>query len=332
MQTAIARRALLLGALAAVATVAVVLTTQPHMWVSLATAAELREITWAERSDMNPSNLAAKNDDGHTRMWDAAANLVKHVHHSHKAVSDQGRNFYGMPRFFAHSTGYVQDYVSSRDGFGLPAHKAAPVQLQAQRTQKLLQLPGNGNKMSAAAKAQALAQVKAWETNELRKSFADPKESQEAVKKAEAETWSAKKARTQQLFNAAVNDEITVSNIGHMHPSEMMELRRMSPEFKAIEKTHHVTSATDMNYQPLRWMHEQGEPSAVKTRKAGLKATPARMQQLWNAGADDEVGGGHNGMSDSMSSWGSDGDDQKFSPRQWLSSQRDDAEMKMTGD
>jgi hypothetical protein len=56
------------------------------------------------------------------------------------------------------------------------------------------------------------------------------------------------------------------------------------------------------------------------------------MQQLWNAGADDEVGGGHNGMSDSMSSWGSDGNDQKFSPRQWLSSQRDDAEMKMTGD
>jgi hypothetical protein len=30
------------------------------------------------------------------------------------------------------------------------------------------------------------------QTNELRKSFADPKESQEAVKKAEAETWSAK--------------------------------------------------------------------------------------------------------------------------------------------
>ena len=110
MQTAMARRALLLGALASVATVAVVLTTQPHMWVSLATAAELREITWVERSDMNPSNLAAKNDDGHTRMWDAAANLVKHVHHSHKAVSDQGRNFYGMPRFFAHSTGYVQDH------------------------------------------------------------------------------------------------------------------------------------------------------------------------------------------------------------------------------
>ena len=59
---------------------------------------------------MNPSNLTAKNDDGHTRMWDATGNLVKHVHHSHKSVSDQGRNFYGMPRFFEHSTGYVQDH------------------------------------------------------------------------------------------------------------------------------------------------------------------------------------------------------------------------------
>jgi len=92
-----------------VATVAIVLTSHTTTWVSLATAAELREITWAERSDMKQSNLAAKNDDGHTRMWDAAANLDKSEHHSRKqAVSDRGRNFFGMPKFFAHSTGYVQ--------------------------------------------------------------------------------------------------------------------------------------------------------------------------------------------------------------------------------
>jgi len=113
MVWAVGRGAAALAALSAVATLAVIATSHSGRWVSLATAAELREITWAERSDMNPSNLAAKNDDGHTRMWDAAGNLVKREHHSRKkAVSDQGRNFYGMPKFFAHSTGYVQDYVS----------------------------------------------------------------------------------------------------------------------------------------------------------------------------------------------------------------------------
>jgi hypothetical protein len=311
----VGRGVVALAALSAVATLAVIANSHSRGRVSLATAAELREITWAESSDMNPSNLAAKNDDGHTRMWNAAGNLVKREHHSRKqAVSDQGRSFYGMPKFFAHSTGYVQDYVSKRDGFGLPARKAVPVKLQAPVTQMLLQLP-------AADKAKALAAVSAWETKELRKSFADPRESQLAVKQAEAKTWS-KKARTQQLFNAAHNDEITAQNIGHMHPSEMTELRRMAPEYKAIEKTHHVTSATDMNYQPLRWMHEQGEPGAVKARKAGLKVASARTQMLWNAGADDSVGG-------SQSS--DDDDDKGFSPRQWLASQHDDAEMRETG-
>jgi hypothetical protein len=187
-------------------------------------------------------------------------------------------------------------------------------------TQQLLQLPAAGSKVSEADKAKAFAAVNAWETKELRKSFADPKESQLAVKQAEAKTW-AKKARTQQLFNAAHNDEITAENIGHMHPSEMTELRRMAPEYKAIEKSHHVTAATDMDYQPLRWLHEQGEPGAVKTRKAALQA--ARTQMLWNAGADDEVGG-------SGSSY-EDDDDKGFSPRQWLASQHDDAEMRETG-
>jgi len=308
-----------LGAIALLALAGVVVTSRSASWVSLATAAELREITWAERSDMNPSNLAAKNDDGHTRMWDAASNLVKGEHHSRKqAVADRARNFYGMPKFFAHSTGYVQDYVSQRDGFGLPERKAAPSQLQAAHTQKLLQLPVEG--MSESAKAKAYAAVNAWETKELRKSFADPPLSQAAVKKAEASTW-AKKARTQQLFNAAHNDEITSSNIGHMHPSEMNELRRMSPEYKAIEKKHHVTTATDMDYQPLRWMHEQGEPNAAQKRKAALKVKPARLQELWNAAADDEVGG---------ASFGSDKQDKAFLPRQWLASQHDDAEMRET--
>jgi len=107
-----------------------------------------------------------------------------------------------------------------------------------------------------------------------------------------------------------------------MHPSEMTELRKMSPEYKAIEKHHQVTSATNMNYQPLKWMHEQAEPGAVRTRKSGLKVAPARMQQLWNAGADDEVGGSEfNGDDDSSKG---------FSPRHWLASQHDDAEMRET--
>lgn len=173
------KRAVALGALACVAMAGIVVTSRSMSWVSLATAAELREITWAERSDMKPSNLAAKNDDGHTRIWDAAGNLVKSEHHSRKAaVADRGRNFYGMPKFFAHSTGYVQDYVSQRDGFGLPARKAAPAQLQAVHTQELLQLPVQGKKMSESAKATAFAAVNAWETKELRKSFADPPASQ----------------------------------------------------------------------------------------------------------------------------------------------------------
>ena len=215
----------------------------------------------------------------------------------------------------------IQDFDSQRDGFGLPARKAAPAALAAQHTQKLLQVPGAGKKMSASAKASAFAAVNAWETKELRKSFADPKQSQEAVKKAEGKTW-ATKARTQQLFNAAYNDEITLQNVGHMHPSEMTELRKLSPEYKAIEKHHQVTSATNMNYQPLRWMHQQAEPGAVKTHKTALKVAPARFSQLWNAGADDEVGG---------SDLSSDDDShQSFSPRQWLASQHDDAEMRET--
>ena len=54
---------------------------------------------YTERSDMNPHNLAAKNDDGHTRMWDAAADgdsgkLLRRSRRPraerHAAVSEQG--------------------------------------------------------------------------------------------------------------------------------------------------------------------------------------------------------------------------------------------------
>lgn len=103
----------------------------------------------------------------------------------------------------------------------------------------------------------------------------------------------------------------------------MMELRKMAPEFKEIEKHHHVTSAMNMNYNPLRWLHEQGEPGAIKTRKTALKETPARLQQLWNAGSDDEVGS-------SQFHGDIDGDDKAFMPGQWLASQHDDAEMRET--
>ena len=65
---------------------------------------------------------------------------------------------------------------------------------------------------------------------------------------------------------------------------------------------------------------ERGEQS---TRGKGNPTQAARTQMLWNAGADDEVGG-------SGSSY-EDDDDKGFSPRQWLASQHDDAEMRETG-
>eukprot|EP00961_Rhodomonas_salina_P179549 2423001-Rhodomonas_salina.1 len=269
----------------------------------LATQSEIDEITFAERQDMKPQNLEAKNDDGHTRIWNAA------VDSSHKSTESKtvraavkadhhSRAFYGMPRFHAHATGWVQDFAAPRDRFGLPVNGPHQAMQQTQGTTELLETSG----MSVAQKASALKQVKDWETKMLRSSFPDPNAA--AAKAAGDNVWkdakqgklAVAKAPTQELWNAAGNDEITLNNIGHLHPSEMEELRRMSPEYKKMRTSGaHITTATDMHFEPLRWLHEEGEPGAVASRNANAHAkllSAARFEQLWNAGANDDIHAG----------------------------------------
>lgn len=229
--------------------------------------------------------------------------------------------YHGGPKFFAAANnGWVHDW----DVAG---------------TQKLLQTSGKAADvlgMSKAAKARALKQVEEWETKELRRSYPDPAASVKAARAANV--WlhqadkalkgavpSAKKAaRTQQLWNAAHNDEITLSSIGHAHPSEPSRFVRMAPEFNnpKYRRSAHITTATDMDYEPLKWLHEQGEPgSPVVSRHA--KAAPvalaahARTQQLWNAAHNDDI---HSGEGPSKPEPG-------YHPRQWLAAQQDRTEM-----
>lgn len=232
-------------------------------------------------------------------------------------------------RFFAHSTGWVSDIAGNKDRFGLPERKSQPAALaQTQQTTKLFMPTAPTAGMSLKEKERALKQVKEWETKALRSTLPDPDAA--AAKKAAARVWDdakkgtlGTKARTQQLWNAAENDEITLSNVGHMHPSEMTELQRMSPEFHEIERHAHITTATDMTYHPMRWLHHQGEPGAIAPRSKSLGAklqSPARFQQLWNAAANDDI---HSGEEGSSYSEGGPG----YHPGQWLEAQRDSTEI-----
>eukprot|EP00960_Hanusia_phi_P066325 766376-Hanusia_phi.AAC.4 len=308
---------------------------RPSTRSSLVTSAEIDFITQAEQQDSSPKGLTFKNDDGHTSMWNAASdddkasNMGKKV--ARRAASPaQGKRYtYGYPRFFAHSLGWVQDYDDGKDQFGLPKRRGRPAQLSVsppQMSQILLQKSPAYPQLSAQQKAKALAEVQAWETKELRKSFPDP--SAAAAKKAAAQVWhsmhsakkqlpsTATKSRLQKLWNAAHNDEITLGNIGHLHPSDMSEIARHSPEFKTRRKHAHITSKTHMDYEPLKWMHEQSEPGALNHRKPALAAVKkARFQQLWNAAANDDH---FTGFKDNHGG---------YHPIQWLSKQKDDAEM-----
>jgi len=291
-------------------------TTHHSSPTELASAAEMREINWAYDQDSTTQALVQKNDDGHTAMWNAAAGTSEAsarksaIKFAHKAVI----SYQGGPKFHTDATGWVQDY-------GLSA------------TQKLLATSVGGKKvdvlgMSRAAKARAMEQVQAWETKELRRSYPDPVANVKAANAADvwiskadkalkAASPLAKKARTQDLWNAAGNDEITLNTIGHAHPSEMDEIRKMAPEYKdpKFVRRAHLTQATDMDYEPLKWMHEQGEPGS---RKAAPTKLQARTQQLWNAAANDDI---HSGEGSSAPAH------EGYHPGQWLKSQVDRTEM-----
>ncbi|EKX41606.1 hypothetical protein GUITHDRAFT_153784 [Guillardia theta CCMP2712] len=94
------------------------------------------------------------------------------------------------------------------------------------------------------------------------------------------------------LWNAAHNDEIRLDNVGRPHPSEFahtpvsngnLEKKLMS---EVLTHRHHVIvdpREVQQYYQPLKWIHEQGEPSARARRGAALgQRKIARQQMLWN--------------------------------------------------
>eukprot|EP00960_Hanusia_phi_P049167 759407-Hanusia_phi.AAC.3 len=94
------------------------------------------------------------------------------------------------------------------------------------------------------------------------------------------------------LWNAAHNDEIRLDNVGRPHPSEFahqpvsndnLEKKLMS---EVQTHRHHVIvdpKEVREYYEPLKWIHEQGEPSARTRRVAALRqGRLARQQMLWN--------------------------------------------------
>jgi hypothetical protein len=223
----------------------------------------LPQVNWAYDRDATPQSLADKNDDGHTAMWNAAAGKGKRIM---KPTVAQPATFYGEPKFFAHATGWVDDYSVGRamaNGVGKSAGLAEPGGAQ---TTKLLE---------------------------------------------------------QNLWNAGSNDEITSSNVGHLHPSEMHEIQKLSPEYSKINE---VTTERHMNYHPMKWMRSERDPSAVHrpardsklNAKTSMLAQKGIFEKLWNAAADDEIGGDPSADEPGHLS---------FSPRKWLRNQQDEAEM-----
>lgn len=85
------------------------------------------------------------------------------------------------------------------------------------------------------------------------------------------------RAREQQLWNAASNDEVSMANVGHphaydfvhqpFHRGKFLQQRKLEREI-ATGKHHIITNPRDMDniFEPLKWMHEQGEPEAVAPR------------------------------------------------------------------
>ncbi len=254
-----------------------------------------------------------KNDDGHTQMWNAASSKHTTVIKAAKAPRQTVDN-YGMPRFYVHATGWVDDVGPNAKSGALASH-------------------GTTSLLSK----DSIKDIDKWETAMLRSSYPDsdanPKQaalaSSREARLARGLKKMAQLAKTQKLWNAAANDEITVNNVGHVHPSEMTELQRMSPEYHAARTHAHVTSATEMSYHPLRWIQQQRAPAITPrkpahTSKLAQASTvakkSARLQQLWNAGADDTVGGDPNIDRDG-------GRPMEYHPLKWIAEQRDSAEL-----
>jgi hypothetical protein len=92
-------------------------------------------------------------------------------------------------------------------------------------------------------------------------------------------------AREQQLWNAAANDEVNMGNVGRphsydfvhkpFHRGKFLQQRRLEREI-ATGKHHIISNPRDTEdiFQPLKWMHEQGEPQAV-SRRSGLRPSSA---------------------------------------------------------
>lgn len=95
------------------------------------------------------------------------------------------------------------------------------------------------------------------------------------------------RARKQQLWNAAVNDEVNFANVGRphsydfvhqpFHRGKFLQQRKLEKEI-ATGKHHIITNPRDMDniFEPLKWMHEQGEPAAVAPRQRGLRPSGTR--------------------------------------------------------
>jgi hypothetical protein len=257
-----------------------------------------------------------KNDDGHTPMWNAESTkkhsiVVKSARGQRQAVDVDN---YGMPRFYVHANGWVNDIGPGTKSGALASH-------------------GTTSLMSK----QSIKDIEKWETAMLRTSYPDsdanPKQAALAASHEARLARGLKKmaqlANTQKLWNAGDNDEITSSNIGHVHPSEMSELQRMGPDYHEAATHAHVTTATQMSYHPLKWMQQQRAP-AVKSRTARtskLSQTTktvahkaARLQQLWNAGDNDEIGGNPH-----IDEHGNP--KLSYHPMKWIAEQRDPSEM-----
>lgn len=254
-------------------------------------------------------------------MWNAAGNNAKLSSVIPSSIASMaavkpravqgGRD--GMPRFYSRSTGYVDD-VSPMKGGGF---------LKGQATQTLLS-------------DSSVQNIDKWETAMLRSSYPDadanPEEAAEAQKrearltaglKKFALVASAQQGKTMKLWNAAANDEITTENIGHLHPSEMPELAKLSPEAKIAAHHAHVTNAKHMVFHPMKWMNQQKAPAVAGRSKGARKGKMAaavkgaRMQSLWNAAANDDTQGVFGGNDDTTG----------FHPLKWLANQRDRTEM-----
>ena len=88
-----------------------------------------------------------------------------------------------------------------------------------------------------------------------------------------------KSGHIQMLWNAAANDEVRTESLGKPHPfdfvhepfhrGKFVQQQRLKREI-ATGRHHVITDPRDagVDFEPLKWMHKQGEPAAVQARGA----------------------------------------------------------------